>query len=196
MALAKSACAQFTRKIWFTFCFGGQADDQYVDDTRYNVDTSPSAGRHSDPAEGGGYANNENEAKDGPAFASPTQPGTYWILDDEKIDFVDTYSKGDEIAGIVVSKRLGDRGNILGKGAYADGVWTLEIGRAKDTGSEFDVQFTDPLKEYFFGVATFDNAQVRHSWQNGVSALTFAGEPTAVDPNGKLATTWGQMKIQ
>jgi hypothetical protein len=174
----------------------GQLDDQYVDDTRYDPNTAPEAGRHSDPSEGGGYANNENEGVDGPAFTSPTQPGTYWILDDEKSPFVDTYDKGDEIAGIVVSKRVGDRGDISGKGVYAGGVWTLEVARLKDTGSEFDVQFIDPLEEYFFGVATFDNAQVRHAWQTDVTALTFVSAPTAVQPRGKLATMWGKIKIE
>jgi hypothetical protein len=174
----------------------GQLDDQYVDDTRYNADTAPEAGRHGDPATGGGYTNNTAAGTDVPAFTSPTQPGAYWILDDEKMPFVDTYDKGDEIAGIVVSKRLGDRGDISGKGVYADGGWTLEIARLRDTGSEFDVQFTDPSAEYFFGVASFDNAQVRHSWQTGVSALSFAGTPTAVDARGKLAITWGKIKVR
>jgi hypothetical protein len=174
----------------------GQVDDQYVDDTRYDANTAPEAGRKSDPATGGGYKDNVNAAKDGPAFTSLTQPGTYWILDEQKTPFVDTYDKGDEIAGIIVAKRLGDRGDISGKGVYAGGKWTLEIGRLKNTGSEFDVQFTDPLKKYYFGVSTFDNAQVRHSWQAGVTALSFVTTPTGIEPQGKLATTWGRMKIK
>jgi len=174
----------------------GQIDDQYVDSRRYDANTAPEAGRHSDPSEGGGYSNNVNAAGDAPAFTSPTQPGTYWILDAEKIPFVDTYDKGDEIAGIVTTRILGDRGDISGKGVYADGAWALEIGRLKETGSEFDVQFSDALEEYYFGVAAFDNAQVRHGFQTSVSALTFVPTPTAVDARNKLATTWGQIKVR
>jgi hypothetical protein len=38
------------------------------------------------------------------------------------------------------------------------------------TNSEFDVQFNE-RKEYAFGVAVFDNAQVRHAYTPGVLKL-------------------------
>jgi hypothetical protein len=41
------------------------------------------------------------------------------------------------------------------------------------TGSEFDVQFDDLKKAYAFGVAVFDNAQVRHAFHPGALRLTF-----------------------
>ena len=41
------------------------------------------------------------------------------------------------------------------------------------TGSEYDVQFNDLKKEYAFGVAVFDNAQVRHAYTPGVLRLKF-----------------------
>jgi hypothetical protein len=56
---------------------------------------------------------------------------------------------------------------------YADGTWTIELGRKLVTGSEFDVQFEDLTAPYYFGVAAFDNAQVRHAFQTGASALVF-----------------------
>ncbi|MBM3706320.1 MAG: hypothetical protein FJW66_07345, partial [Actinobacteria bacterium] len=72
----------------------GQVDDQYLDSTRYSEDTKE-AGRHSDPKDSGGYADNQTEDKSGPAFTGPNQPandsGEYWILDNEKQDFADTY---------------------------------------------------------------------------------------------------------
>ena len=52
-------------------------------------------------------------------------------------------------------------------------MWTLELGRALVTGSEFDVQFDDLSKPYYFGVAVFDNAQVRHAYQYKSEALVF-----------------------
>jgi hypothetical protein len=168
----------------------GQVDDQYVDDVRYDADKSPEAGRHSDPKTAGGYSDNVNADKTGPAFTSPTQPGTYWILDSEKQSFADTYNAGDEIAGIIVSPIVGDRGDISGKGTWSNGEWTLEIGRKLVTGSQYDVQFDDMTKTYYFGVATFDNAQVRHSFNSGAISLMF-GPPT---PTSVAQTTWGVVK--
>jgi hypothetical protein len=46
-------------------------------------------------------------------------------------------------------------------------------GRALVTGSEFDVQFDDLSATYFFGVAAFDNAQVRHAFHRGAIAYGF-----------------------
>ncbi len=51
---------------------------------------------------------------------------------------------------------------------------SLEYGRKFNTGSQYDVQFTDMKKEYSFGTAIFDNAQTRHSYETGVSKLVFA----------------------
>ena len=154
----------------------GQVDDQYLDSARYSLENT-GAGRHGDPKDGGGYTNNQTEDSTGPAFTSDNQPanqsGEYWIMDSDKQEFADTYEAGDEVAGIIISPFLGDRGDIMGKGEYADGKWTLEIGRKLDTGSEFDVQFTDFTKSYFFGTALFDNAQVRHAYSDGVYQLIF-----------------------
>jgi hypothetical protein len=115
--------------------------------------------------------------------------GPYWIVDSEKIPFVDTFEAGDEIPGIIVSRPDGDRGQIDGVAEYADGRWTLEIRRARATGSEFDVQFDDPQSTYAFGVAVFDNAQVRHSFQPGVAALRFAPRATLV-----ADMSWAEVK--
>jgi hypothetical protein len=52
-------------------------------------------------------------------------------------------------------------------------MWTIEIGRVLDTGSEYDVQFNDLDALYYFGVATFENAQVRHAYHDGVQVLVF-----------------------
>jgi len=72
-----------------------------------------------------------------------------------------------------VAPFTGERGNISAKGAWKDGVWTLVYARKLTTGSQFDVQFSDPKKEYAFGVAVFDNAQVRHAYTPGVLKLKF-----------------------
>jgi hypothetical protein len=167
----------------------GYADDQYLDGAQWAEDNG-SAGRHSDPKDSGGYVNNKNEAGDAPAFVGPLgADGPYWILNEEKQEFVDNFSAGDEVPGIIVEAATGDRGSIGAKGTYSGGGWTLEISRALVTGSEFDVQFDDLNDSYYFGVAAFDNAQVRHAYQTGVTALTFDEAPTAV-----AQSTWSAVK--
>ena len=42
------------------------------------------------------------------------------------------------------------------------------------TGSKFDVQFANLDAEYAFGLALFDNAQVRHAFHMGAIKLKFA----------------------
>lgn len=161
----------------------GFIDDQYVDSTRYDRTNAADAGRHSDPG-GSPYSNNINAARNAPNYTSADQPAPpYWILDDQKMPFTDTYKTGDEIAGIIVKPPGGDRADIKGKAIYNDGKWTLEYGRKLTTGSNYDVQFSDLKKEYSFGNAIFDNAQTRHSYETGVSKLVFAvGAPAATSP--------------
>jgi hypothetical protein len=154
----------------------GQIDDQYVDNTRYDKEKAPRAGRKSDPKTGGGYADNVTDDKKGPKFAlkgnKPAPP--YWIMDAEKEPFDDSkYKPGDEVPGIIIAPFAGDRGDLAAQHVWKDGVWTIEIARKLVTGSEFDVQFGDPKKEYAFGVAVFDNAQVRHAYAPGVLKLRF-----------------------
>ncbi|MEK6716029.1 MAG: ethylbenzene dehydrogenase-related protein, partial [candidate division NC10 bacterium] len=154
----------------------GQIDDQWADHTRYDKDKSPEAGRKSDPKTGGGYVDNQTADKKGPQFAlkgnKPAPP--YWIVDSEKESFDDSkYKAGDEVPGIIISPFTGDRGDLAAKYTYKDGVRTVEISRKLVTGSEFDVQFNDLKKEYTFGVAVFDNAQVRHAFSTGVFKLKF-----------------------
>jgi Ethylbenzene dehydrogenase len=154
----------------------GQIDDQYVDATRYDKDKAPEAGRKSDPNTGGGYKNNVSDDKKGPKFGLPgNKPAPpYWIVDAEKEPFDDSkYKAGDEVPGIIVAPFAGDRGDIAAKHAWKDGVRTIIMSRKLVTNGEFDVQFKDLKKEYAFGVAVFDNAQVRHAYSPGVLKLKF-----------------------
>ncbi len=154
----------------------GQLDDQWVDSTRYDKDKAPEAGRKSDPKTGGGYVDNVSDDKKGPKFAlkgnKPAPP--YWIIDSEKEPFDNSkYKAGDEAPGIIVAPFTGDRAHIAVRSEWKDGVRTLEIARKLVTGSEYDVQFSDLKKAYEFGVAVFENAQVRHAYNMGVLKLVF-----------------------
>ncbi len=157
----------------------GQADDQFVDDTRYDKDKAPEAGRKSDAKTSGGYA--DIALKDGkPEFmskdAKPANAGgTYWLLDSDKVPFDDSkFKSGDEVASILIAPAVGDRGDISAAAAWKDGKWTLVLSRKLVTGSKTDVQFDKLDATYYFGVAAFDNAQVRHAFSSGALKLTFA----------------------
>ena len=56
-------------------------------------------------------------------------------------------------------------------------MWTIEFGRKLVTNGEFDVQFSDLTVVYYFGLAIFENAQVRHAFEQGVSFLVFQPKP-------------------
>lgn len=161
-----------------------QIDDQYLDSTKLdeaNLEETREAGRHSDPNDGGGYVDNKTEDGKLPAFMLPDgakkdgSPG--FILDSEKVPFKDTgFADGDRIPSVVVAETTGDRADISAGWKYADGKWTLEFTRDLTTGSENDVQFGDLEETYYFGTAVFDNAQVRHAFQDGATPFVFQPE--------------------
>jgi len=156
----------------------GQVDDQYVDSTRYDKEKSPNAGRKGDP--GGpdyksfGLVNGKPEFmnKDGkPANAG----GTYFIKDGDQVAFDDTkFKAGDEIPSYFVYRLQGDRGNVGVAYRWQNGTWTYEVSRKLTTGSQYDIQFSDMGKTYTFGLAAFDNAQVRHAMGYEPLKLVFA----------------------
>jgi hypothetical protein len=157
----------------------GQTDNQYVDHTRFDKDKAPEAGRKSDAKTGGGYedvklVNGKPEFMSKDAKAA-NKGGKYYIRAEDKVPFDDTkFQPGDEVASIIVAKFTGDRGNIDTSIAWKDGMWTAVLSRKLVTPSKFDVQFTNLDAEYPFGLATFDNAQVRHAFHTGALRLKFA----------------------
>jgi hypothetical protein len=173
----------------------GQVDDQYLDHTRFDKEKSPEAGRKSDPKAGGGYA--DIKLVDGkPEFmhksgvpanakpmkvaaagktALPAKPTTYYLRDDEKVAFDDAkFKPGDEVASILVAPFTGDRGDIAAHIGWKNGQWTMVFARKLVTAGKYDVQFDDLARTYAFGVAAFDNAQVRHAFHAGALKLQFA----------------------
>jgi len=52
----------------------------------------------------------------------------------------------------------GDSANIKGRASWSDGYWTLELSRARRTGSKRDVRLDRPAKTYTFGLAVWDGA--------------------------------------
>ena len=133
-----------------------------------NPKTSKEAGRKSDAKTGGGYAD-VKLVNGKPEFMSKdakpaNKGGTYWIREEDKVAFDDSkFKAGDEVASIAIAPFTGDRGDIKFAAKWANGKWTMEIARKLVTGSKTDVNFDDLKKSYGFGVAFFDNAQVRHA---------------------------------
>jgi len=155
----------------------GQVDDQYMDGTK-DPKANADWGRKSDVKTGGGYADNVNAAKNGPAFMNKgADAPKYWILAENKADFVDTFKAGDVVPGIVVAPFTGPRADIAATAVWKGGKWTLEMQRKLVTTGEKsdvqDVQFKDLKKSYSFGVAVFDNSQINHLFQEGAHKLTF-----------------------
>src|SRR5215510_6555982 len=158
----------------------GQADDQYVDHTRYDKDKAPEAGRKSDPKTGGGYddiklVNGKPEFMHKSGTPANQPGGTYYLRQEEKVPFDDAkFKPGDEVASILVAPFTGDRGDIAAAIKWQDGKWTAVMARKLVTGSKTDVQFDKLDSSYEFGIAAFDNAQVRHAYQVGALKLKFA----------------------
>ena len=158
----------------------GQTDDQFLDHTRFDKDKSPEAGRKSDPKTGGGYAdvklvNGKPEFMHKSGVPANKKGGTYYLKEEDKVAFDDSkFKAGDEVASILVAPFTGDRGDIATAISWKGGKWTAAMSRKLVTGSKFDVQFDNMDGTYDFGLATFDNAQVRHAFHMGALKLKFA----------------------
>lgn len=156
----------------------GLIDDQFVDHVK-KPKLNKNWGRHGDDKTGGGYVNNINLDKTGPAYMNRSQDGLndYTITPSQKTALIDTFKAGDQVPGIVSTPFTGSRGDIWSRGVWEDGQWTIEIKRklvtkGKNTKTQ-DVQFTDMGKTYYFGVSVFDNSQINHIYHDGALKFTF-----------------------
>ncbi|PLX66720.1 MAG: ethylbenzene dehydrogenase [Denitrovibrio sp.] len=156
----------------------GMFDDQYMDSNK-DPKKNKSYGRKGDDKKGGGYANNDNADKTAPAFMNlnGADSDKYFVIPSKKVPFVDNFSAGDVVPGIVITPFSGQRGDILARNYYADGMWTLELQRALVTKGknvkQQDVQFSDLNKAYPFGMSVFDNSQINHLFHTDTLELKF-----------------------
>ncbi len=153
-----------------------QVDDMFINDNK--PADAAFWGRRADESTGGGYVDNVNEAKNGPAFMSAKPDADKpWIADDQKAPFVDTFKPGDSIPSVVVKPFTGSRADVACASKYADGAWTIEFKRklvtTGDKAAEQDVQFKDLTKSYAFAIAVFDNTQINHLYHGGAPKLNF-----------------------
>lgn len=75
---------------------------------------------------------------------------------------LDTYPPGTAIPSwLRLGDYEGDIAHVAAKGAWRDGVWTVEFSRLLDTGSAFDVRIATGS---LLWLAPFDHAQARHGY--------------------------------
>ncbi len=151
--------------------------DQYVDEVA-DPKLNKNWGRHGDEKAGGGYTKNVTKDKKMPAFMSSKSGDTRsYILDSEKVPFVDNFKAGDMVPGIIVSKMSGSAADIETSNKYENGKWTLVFKRALTTNhpksAVQDVQFDDLKAPYYFAVSVFENTQIDHLYHEGSIKLQF-----------------------
>ncbi len=139
----------------------GQADDGWWG----GWNAGAKDGRNFDNSPAGGYFSNLNKDWGQPYFL-PQPPQLYpWI--DLRTNAMtpyfaeaDTFRIGVTIPGLLVSPFMGDRGNVRARGAWRNGIWTVEMARARLTGSPADIPIDRPV---YLNIAVFDNADLSHS---------------------------------
>lgn len=155
-----------------------KADDQYVQYWVVGSGGEGEGGRASDEGTSG-YANNPATPAGYPTYRSPSGVPPYYIFDNEKIALTEQeailFAPGAEIANMITSGPTDLRADVDAKGVHSASTrqWVLEIRRKLVTGDPHDVQFDDLSREYSFGVAVFDNAQIEHSYMTVVGKLVF-----------------------
>lgn len=153
-----------------------KADDQYV---RYWVPGPTGAGDGGRASDAGAAGYGSNPAVDGrPQYRGPslTVP-PYYIFDNQKLALDATAAAamavGAEIPNMITSGATGFRADVDAKGLHSLGTWGVEFRRKLVTGDVNDVQFNDLTRQYAFGVAIFDNAQIEHRYAPMVARLAF-----------------------
>ena len=74
---------------------------------------------------------------------------------------------------MITSGSTGARADVDAKGLYNSGTSGVEICRRLVTGHVNHVRFNDLTRQYAFGVAIFDNAQIEHRYMAMVAKLVF-----------------------
>ena len=155
----------------------GSFDDQYVNSDKKPEQDKKNWGRHGDTGSGP-YKTNISADKKTPKFMNKDKSADkFWLTPEEQTPFVDTFKAGDRIAGILVDKFPPARADISAKGVWKDGVWTIEFKRKLITtepkAEVQDVQFKDLTKDYYFGIAVFDNSQINHVYHDKAYSMVF-----------------------
>ena len=137
----------------------GWADDQHL---AFRETAQRGGGRQGDPDESPGYRRNATRNGTGPAFGfspeSDTASRTFLRARDAvEVEQGFAPPAGTTLPGYVLARPTGNRGDIVARGRWADGQWTLEMRRPLRTGhAEHDVQLLFG-RSYPLGIAVMDN---------------------------------------
>jgi Ethylbenzene dehydrogenase len=154
-------------------------DDQYV---RYWTigDAGVGDGGRASDAGNSGYADAPADAQGRPIYRGRSiAPGLFSFPRADTVRLtateLDALPIGSMIASMMTSPLSGLRADIDARGYYNPNLkyWQYEIRRKRTTGDDKDVQFDNLTREYKFGLAVFDNAQIEHSWSPAVLRLAF-----------------------
>jgi len=144
-----------------------QVDDKYWT----ALDPAGGSGRKADPKSSGGYKDNVDKDKKGPAWlgAAPLVLGgaggaqTRPAPEACTKEAADKLPPGTLVPGVTASLFVGDRGDVTCQSVHTHGRWTVYLRRRLDTGSEFDAIFA-PGGRTPFGIAAFDCTSDRHAY--------------------------------
>jgi hypothetical protein len=160
----------------------------YVDDGWMGANSGhPDGGRYLDPGTSS-YARNETATGDAPGFiwanadaiaippGAPSELANHFLVDADvvPVDESMAFSSGDTVPGYVLRQPTGSRADIQARGVWANGIWTVELTRALDTGNHavladgatfVDVIFT-PGETYYFSLVMMDDTDQDHSTED------------------------------
>ena len=154
----------------------------YADDAWLTVAGSPTGsyretGRRKDAGAGGDI---KNQTEDGtrPAYMQnpaieASVPGFLLLEEAIKITDYSIFKAGDTIPYRLPIKPFGSRFDVKSVSRYANGGWLVMLYRKMNTGHEDDVVF-NPMKNYGFALAVFDDSGSDHSKATEPMTLTFA----------------------
>ncbi|WLQ16069.1 ethylbenzene dehydrogenase-related protein [Hahella aquimaris] len=132
------------------------------------------AGYQPDPVEDGGVRQNWDWfrtggvtplriPREGPGVTVAENAMTWYGSRTYRAERDETPVGGSLPSVLWMSHYEGDRGDVRGRAQWKDGRWYLELARARETGSPFDIPIEDGV---FMWVAPFDHAQTRHAYHH------------------------------
>jgi hypothetical protein len=133
--------------------------------------SSKKTGRRQD-AGNGGAIQNQTADKSKPRYMpdpskKPSAPGFLLRQEAVKITDYSIFKAGDVIPFLLPKKPTGSRFDVQAVSRYANGGWTVMLCRKLDTGHHNDVVF-NPLKQYSFAMALFDDSVDNYSKANAL----------------------------
>lgn len=153
----------------------GYTEDGYV---TTNPTKEPEKGRKRDAGNDTKAETNRTKDKSGPAYMqdpSKTAPMPDTLLVSQAVEIKDgmEIKEGDEIPGYMLyTDWKNSFADVVTRGVWQNGKWTVMMARKLETGYDDDVQF-NTRKKYPFALAAFDNAHEHNSYNSEPLKLEF-----------------------